>query len=121
MSRKSTDKHHIFWYHKDYDRGWKKRLRDYWYCSIEIPRDTLHHIIHYEISHIPTPHSSNIKLVMEQLKSLEYHNAIHHSDTLDQRLNLLMSLFQYLEPATYEALLKQYLIVCNFYNKDPRI
>lgn len=119
--RKSTDRHHIFWYHKDYARGYAKKLRDHWYCVIEIPRDSLHHRIHYEISHIPVPRSYAIKDALRQLELLEQYGSIHHADNIERRLLVLMSLFDCCEPNTLEALRKQYNVVCKFYSqKSPR-
>lgn len=121
MQRKSTDKHHIFWYHRDYSKGYAKKLRDFWYCTIEIPRDSLHRQIHYEVSHIPVPAIYNIKEAIEQLKLLDATHVLHSDDNFQIRLKVLMALFDECEDGTYQALLKQYLIVCKFYNKDPHI
>ena len=115
---KSTDRHHIFWYHKAYSKGWAKRLRDHWYCSVEIPRATLHHRIHYEVSHIPVPRSMSIRLALEQIEILKEYASISRDDDIKKRLKVLMSLFDYLEPETHEALARQYKIVCKFYKSS---
>lgn len=117
MKRKSTDRHHLVWYRKDYSKGWAKRLRDHWYLSIEIPRDTLHHRIHYEVAHIPVPRAISIKSALEQLRLLEEYGGINRNDNIEKRLMILCALFECIEPKTYEALKKQYDIVCEFYNK----
>lgn len=120
MDVKVTDRHHIVWYKRDYSKGWAKRLRDHWYCSVEIPRDTLHRQIHYEISHIPVPKAVSIKGALEQLNLLEKFGGIHKDDSIEMRLKVLMALFDYCEPKTHEALTKQYELVCEFYHKNPR-
>ena len=114
---KRTDRHHILWYKRDYNKGWAKRIRDHWYCSVEIPRDTLHRTIHYEVAHIPVPRVVSIKDALYQLQLLEQYGGIHHDDNIEKRLKVLMALFDCCEPATYNALKKQYEIVCEFYKK----
>lgn len=119
--KKSTDTHHILWYKRDYSKGWAKRLRDFWYCRVDIPRDTLHRQIHYEISHVPVPRVSSIKAAFVQLEMLEKYGAIKPDDSIEKRLLVMLALFDCIEPKTYEALKKQYYIVCEFYGVYPRI
>lgn len=114
---KATDRHHLLWYKKDYSKGWAKRIRDHWYCSVEIPRDTLHRQIHYEIAHIPVPRAASIKNALFHLQLLENYDGIKPSDDIERRLMILCALFDCIEPKTYEALKKQYDLVCEFYNK----
>ena len=114
---KKTDRHHLLWYRREYSKGWAKRLRDHWYLSIEIPRDTLHRQIHYEVAHIPVPRVISIKSALEQLNLLEKFNGISRNDNIEKRLMVLLALFDCAEPATYNALRKQYDIVCKFYIK----
>lgn len=116
----ATDRHHILWYKKDYDKGWAKRIRDHWYCSVEIPRDTLHKRIHHEVAHIPVPRVISIKAALEQLELLEEFGGISREDPIDKRLMVLMAVFDRCEPDTHAALNKQYEVVCKFYNKKPR-
>lgn len=115
-----TDKHHLLWYKREYNKGWAKILRDHWYLRVEIPRDTLHKQIHCGVSHIPVPKAINTKAALEQLSLLENFGALHNDDPIDKRLMVLMAVFDCCEPATYAALKKQYEIVCKFYNKEPR-
>ena len=117
---KKTDRHHILWYKRDYSKGWAKRIRDHWYCTVEIPRDTLHRQIHYEVAHIPVPKVQSIKGALYQLELLEKFGGIHKEDPIDKRIMVLMALFDCVEPKTHEALKKQYEIACKFYHKDPR-
>lgn len=117
---KSTDRHHLLWYREDYSKGWAKRLRDHWYCSVDIPRDTLHKEIHDEITHIPVPRVVNIKTALQQLSLLEKFGGISKDDCVKKRLIVLLALFEYVEPYTYAALKTQYDIVCKFYHPNPR-
>lgn len=111
---KRTDRHHLFWYKREYSKGWLKRLRDYWYCSLEIPRDTLHRRIHYEVSHVPVPRISSVKSAFEQLTMLEKHGAISRDDDIEKRLKVLLALFDCMEPETTKALEKQLKVVREF-------
>lgn len=117
---KKTDRHHLLWYKREYSKGWAKRLRDHWYLRIEIPRDTLHHQIHYEVAHIPVPRVISIKGALEQLNLLERFGGISSNDNIEKRLMVLLALFECSEPATHAALKKQYDIVCEFYKRAPR-
>lgn len=117
---KATDRHHLLWYRREYNKGWAKRLRDHWYLSVEIPRDTLHRQIHCEVAHIPVPRVIAIKSALEQLDLLEKFGGISRKDSIEKRLAVLVALFDCIEPPTYDALKKQYEIVCKFYHIDPR-
>lgn len=114
MNVKKTDKHHLVWYRREYSKGWAKRLRDHWYCSVEIPRETLHRQIHNEVAHIPVPRVSSIKDALFHLQLLEQYGGIKRSDDIEKRLMILCALFDCIEPKTYEALKKQYDLVCEF-------
>lgn len=115
--KKATNRHHLVWYRRDYSKGWAKCLRDHWYLHVEIPRDTLHRKIHCEIDHIPVPRAISIKSALDQLQMLEQSGGIHREDNIERRLMVLCALFECIEPKTYDALKKQYDIVCEFYNK----
>lgn len=106
------DTHHILWYKRDYSKGWAKRLRDHWYCRVDIPRDTLHREIHHQVEHVPVPRVQNIKDALFQLDLLERFGGISPDDPIEKRLKVLMALFDCCEPATHKALKKQ-LDICN--------
>lgn len=105
------DTHHLLWYKRDYSKGWAKRLRDHWYCRVDIPRDTLHREIHNQVRYVPVPRIFIIKEALYQLNLLERFGGISPNDPIEKRLRVLMALFDCCEPATYNALLKQ-LDVC---------
>ena len=89
----------------------------HWYCKVYIPRDTLHREIHAHISGVPVPKYANIKSVMEQLRMLEYYEAIKDTDNIEKRLNVLIALFECSEGPTADALKKQLEIVHRFYEE----
>lgn len=115
----NKDRHHIFYCRHDYAKGWAKTLRTHWYCTMEIPRDTLHQKIHRELGRVPVPAAYNIQGALFQLSLLEKFKAIHRYDNIERRLMVLMALFECVEPETYKALKKQYDIVRKFYKKAP--
>ena len=113
------DKHHIFYCRREYAKGWAKTLRTHWYCTVEIPRDTLHQKIHRELGRVPVPRAVNVQGALLQLDLLEKFGAIHRYDNIERRLMVLMAVFDCCEPATHEALKKQYDVVRKFYKKTP--
>lgn len=115
MNARATDKHHLFYYRKDYSIGWAKKLRNHWYCSLIIPKNTLHRYIHHNTKNIPVPRAPNIKSAIDQLELLESFGGISPNDSIQKRLLVLMALFDYCEPNTYEALKSQYESVCEYY------
>lgn len=113
------DCHHLLWYKREYSKGWAKRIRDHWYCRVDIPRDTLHREIHNQVVHIPVPKVLSIKDALYQLELLERFGGISKDDDIEKRLKVLMALFDCCEPATHRALEKQYQVVCE-YQKTSR-
>lgn len=113
------DNHHIFYCRHDYAKGWAKILRTHWYCSVEIPKNTLHKRLHLELERVPVPSACNIQSALVQLDLLEKFGAIHSYDDIERRLMVLMALFDCAEPKTHKALKKQDDIVRKFYKKAP--
>lgn len=118
---KPRDRHHIWYCRHDYNKGWAKALRTYWYCTVEIPKDTLHRRIHRDVSGVPVPSVQAIQGALFQLKMLEKFGAIHPYDNIEKRLYVLMALFECACPDTYNALKAQYLTVCKFYRSCPKV
>lgn len=118
--RKRTDRHHIWFCRHDYNKGWAKKLRTHWYCTVEIPKDTLHRMIHHGMVQVPVPSAIAIQNALQQLQMLEKNGAIHPYDNAERRLYVLMALFECICPDTHAALKKQYLMVCKFYHSNPR-
>ena len=113
----TKDKHHIFYCRHDYNKGWAKTLRTHWYCTVEIPKNTLHRRIHHEVERVPVPAAVNVQGALFQLNLLEKFGAIHPYDNIERRLMVLMAVFDCCEPETHKALKKQYDIVRKFYKK----
>lgn len=113
--RTPYDVHHLLWIGRHWGSGHLASLRQYWYCKVSIPRDTLHRFIHENLATIPTPRPQTAKDVLAQLRYLERYDAIHECDPVDRRLEVLIALFDCVEPHTAEALRKQLEIVREFY------
>lgn len=110
------DSHHLLWIGKHWNYGYLEKLRKYWYCKALVPRVTLHRYIHRNLQEIPVPREESAKSVLEQLKLLEFYGAIHQEDSVEQRLKILIALFEYLEPLTAKALERQLILVREFNN-----
>lgn len=114
ISLHSTDRHHLLWERKLWDRGALRELRNYHYCIIEIPKNTLHKYIHANMNMIPTPSESSARYVLRELAKLEQEGRIHCDDSIRERLTTLIGLFSAIEPLTANALRKQLRLVYDF-------
>lgn len=111
----SCDYHHIFFQRSNWSRGALKILRQHPYCKIYIPRD-LHDAIHVKIRNVPTPSFENAIEALKQLRYFELYDNVREHDDFEQRLKVLIFLFEAIEPDTVACLKKQLEIVRN-YNK----
>lgn len=108
------DRHHLCYQRKKWTRGSLRLLRDYWYCKVSIPRDTLHKKLHLEVSDVPVPSESSAKSALKQLEMLEEYNAISEYDSIERRLDILASLFDCSDQETANAFRKQLEVVREF-------
>jgi len=115
----ARDTHHLCYQRNKWRKGYVRELRDYWYCRISIPRDTLHRFIHLNLPDIPAPQSSSAKEALEQLGYLEKYGSITEFDSIERRLELLAALFDCSDQATADAFRKQLEIVREF-KKSPQ-
>lgn len=67
----------------------------------------MHRHIHERVPGIPIPNKIICEGTIEQLKMLEKYNAIKESDSITQRLNVLICCLDNGESPTAEALKKQ--------------
>lgn len=114
-----NNRHHLLWPRVEWSTGSVKELRQFWYLVVEIPKDSLHRVIHDELSGIPPIDGSNAKKILKILKILSTEGIIHHDDPIEKRLAILISLSNYLSPETVKALKEQLSIVRNFRNAEP--
>lgn len=112
------DKHHLCFIGRKWSNGWLQVFRQYWYCVIYIPRDTLHREIHENLATIPAPKPENAREALEQLRILERYGAIHEGDDIETRLQILIMLFDYIEPRTVDGFRKQLEIVREYRHSE---
>lgn len=110
------DKHHIFYIRKDWNKGELDKLRLHHYCVVKVRRSTLHRYLHTHLAYIPAPNEHYATLIINHLKFLEDNKAITPKDTLEKRLGVLISLFEFVEQPTADALKEQLKIVHEFKN-----
>lgn len=106
---------HLCYQKRHWGVGANRELRNYWYCVIEIPRRTVHRIIHEWVSDVPAPKPVNAKAALMQLKMLEKYRAISENDPLEKRLRILAGLFDCVEQPTADGFRKQLKIVQEYY------
>lgn len=73
---------------------------------------------------IPVPSGRSCKKAFEQIEILYKHGAIKETDTIQQRLELLIFILDYVEPETVKALRKQLKLINTWERdnkKDPQI
>ena len=108
---------HLCFQKRHWRGGYLAELRDFPYCVVSIPRDSLHRYIHEWMSDVPAPRNVNAKSALLQLRMLEGYGAISENDSIEKRLRLLIALFDCVEQPTADAFRKQLDIVCKFYKK----
>jgi len=108
------DVHHLCYQQKKWQCGNLRKLKDFWYCKISIPRDTLHRHIHLMLGDIPTPKDASAVYALEQLRILEKYEAISEYDSIERRLNILASLFDCSDQETADAFREQLRIINEF-------
>lgn len=116
---KARDRHHLMWTAKSWDKYWASRLRLYPWFIVPIPKCTLHFQIHQEVSCIPVPSEPHCREAYETVRGLERRGALSPNASVETRLELLVSLFDCVEPATARALKQELAIVKQFYSKPP--
>ena len=109
-SPSAYDRHHLL-YQKRHWRGILSDLRNYSYCVVSIPKNTLHREIHEFLGDIPTPRPASAREVLWELRVLYRYGGISDCDNIEKRLQVLISLFECYEQPTADALKKQLSIV----------
>lgn len=117
-SSSSVDKHHLCYQRRNW-KGEAKLVRLHPYCSVEIPKRTLHKAIHHQVLDIPAPSGVAARAALEQLEILERCKAIHDTDSMERRLTILIALFDRIAPETTAGFRAQLDIVREFYRKPP--
>lgn len=111
----TTDLHHIFYQRRHWNKGVAYDIRKMHYCIVPVPRATLHRTIHEYVGDIPVPSEESAERVYAQLKLLKRYGLISDSDSVERRLQVLITLFGHSDKSTADALEKQLEIVHEFY------
>jgi hypothetical protein len=117
--KSGLDNHHCCFIKKRWSTGAIKELRQFHYCIVPLPKATLHHFIHDNISYIPVPKESNARDALAQLRALELEGAISDRDPIEKRLKVLAALFDCCDQPTADAFRRQAAIVRKFYANPP--
>ena len=100
LHQSGADRHHLLWDRKTWSKNPNtKKLRDFWYCQIYIPRE-LHQYIHHEIYMVPPPSQETCQEVLQQLRFLAEQDLLSEYDPLEKRLNILIHCTDSLPKAT---------------------
>ncbi len=110
--------HHLLWMRKMWNSGSLRNLREFHYCIVSLPKDTIHKEIHEKVPFVPPPKPSYAKYVLEELKKLDDIGAISDDDKIEKRLGVLICYFDCIEQKTADALWEQLKIVRE-YNDEP--
>lgn len=113
------NRHHLLWMRKMWNSGSLKNLRDFYYCIVSLPKDTVHKEIHERIACIPTPKPAYARYVLDRLRELDEIGSISDDDSVEKRLGVLLFYFDCIEPKTASALWEQLKIVREYNDKPP--
>lgn len=108
--------HHLCWTRRDWTGAYTSRLRNFHYCIVKFPPNSMHGWIHEAMDGIPVPRESSAKEVLEQLVVLDTYGGISDKDDIEKRLKVLIALFDCIEEPTAEAF-RQQLEVVKLYSK----
>lgn len=118
IAYQATDYHHILFQKRHWQQGYAKALREHPYMGKYIPRATLHREIHSKIHDVPTPNGVDCKRAYNQLLELERQGLIDiEQDTLEQRIEFLIEVWEESCPATVAILKWQRDVVNKFYER----
>lgn len=110
------DYHHILFQGKHWQSGYAKLLRDHPYMGRYIPQYTLHREIHSKIHDIPTPNGPECRAAYNELIRREKEGLIDVKfDTLEDRIDFLIEMWEGKCPATVAMLQWQKEVISKFY------
>lgn len=113
----AEDYHHILYQKQHWKQGYAKLLREHPYMGKYVPQYTLHGEIHAKIHDVPTPNGKECRKAYIELVRREREGLIDlRYDTLEQRIEFLIEMWEKKCPATVAILKWQRDIVAKFYN-----
>lgn len=112
--------HHLCYTRREWEHNSSaKQLREFWYCHVLIPQDTLHAKIHRWLYCVPCPPEIHAESALRQLKYLDSRGVLHEEDDIEKRLSLLLALFECTGQPTEEGLRLQLSIVRAYKDMKP--
>lgn len=116
-SKSRSNNHHILYQRRFWDRGNAKRLRDFWYCQVELPIKDLHNPIHHALNSVPVPDGNRCNEALTELRSLEELGALRNDASIVTRIDVLLCIWEGYKDceATCKALKIQRAIAENYY------
>lgn len=84
--------HHLLFPRKDFNAGYLKDLRTFWYLRFPGLDQAIHDKIHRKIMGVPAPEGSQAKEILTHLHTLDKYGAIKPTDPIELRLEVLASL-----------------------------
>lgn len=104
-SRYGKDFHHLLYQRRHWSQGYARALRNHPYMGKMIPRDSLHSLIHSKIHDIPCPNGRECRMAYEEVVRREREGLIDVlHDSCEQRLDLLIEIWEDKCPATVAVL-----------------
>lgn len=88
------DVHHLLFQRRYWNRGYAKALREMHYFKMLVPTLSLHHYIHLAVNHIPVPPENECRKAFELTNKALSDGFITEEDTLEERLDWLIWLFE---------------------------
>lgn len=113
------DIHHCCFIRRAWNHGYARAIRQFHYCTIPLPKATLHKAIHDGMKEVPVPSDVVAKSAYEQLLLLDKYGSLHDDDPIEKRLAVLVALFDCAAQETADGFRKQLSIVQSYKNKPP--
>lgn len=116
--KKGFSHHHILFQRKQYSTGYAHQLRSEKYLIVQIPHK-LHATIHSEVHGVPTPDGADCKRALQALQQGITDGTLTNQDTLMQRLNFLIGIWEETCPATTIILQWCHDVAEKYYSARP--
>lgn len=97
--------HHMLYQKQHWNKGWLKRLRDYWYFKVEVD-SRFHKQIHTQVNNIPPLSNYAAKMVYITIVEMNDDGMLCKFDSHRRRLEVLINLIPGDQKATLTALKK---------------
>ena len=107
---KGTNRHHLCWARRDWNKGSQRLLRNHWYLVVEIPI-YLHNEIHAKVSHVHLPNAATAREAYKHLQDLEEFGVISKDDGIEKRLAIMIGIFEQLDRGTASGFKEQLKVI----------